>query len=66
MLNGASITFVLYILTYAYISGGGSIVNHSLEGMDISLPQSFAALVFALVLALVVLISTKLWIGSLP
>ncbi|MBO2673132.1 tryptophan permease [Shewanella algae] len=59
VLNGASITFVLYILTYAYISGGGSIVNHSLEGMDISLPQSFAALVFALVLALVVLISTK-------
>ncbi|AVV84369.1 tryptophan permease [Shewanella putrefaciens] len=29
--------FVLYILTYAYISGGGSIVNHSLQGMGIEL-----------------------------
>ncbi|WP_372870083.1 tryptophan permease [Shewanella sp.] len=59
IVNGLSIAFVLYILTYAYISGGGSIVNHSLEGLGISLPQSVAGLVFALVLAAVVMISTR-------
>lgn len=59
IVNGLSIAFVLYILTYAYISGGGSIVNHSLQAIGISLPQSIAGLVFALVLALIVLISTK-------
>jgi len=59
VINGVSIAFVLYILTYAYISGGGSIVNHSLSALGVSLPQSVAGLVFAVVLALVVLISTK-------
>ncbi|MCU7999774.1 tryptophan permease [Shewanella sp. SM101] len=59
IVNGVSIAFVLYILTYAYISGGGSIVNHSLQGMGIELPQSVAGLVFAIVLASIVLISTK-------
>ncbi|TCN84296.1 tryptophan permease [Shewanella fodinae] len=59
VVNGASIAFVLYILTYAYISGGGSIVNHYLAGADVSLPQSAAALLFALVLAVIVFISTK-------
>ena len=59
IVNGLSITFVLYILTYAYISGGGFIVNHTLSGMRIHLPQSIAGLVFALVLAAIVMISTK-------
>lgn len=59
IVSGASITFVLYILTYAYISGGSSIVNHSLTNLGIVLPQSLAALVFAVVLAAVVLASTK-------
>lgn len=59
IINGLSIAFVLYILTYAYISGGGSIVNHTLSGMGIHLPQSAAGLVFAAVLAAVVVISTK-------
>ncbi len=59
IVNGLSIAFVLYILTYAYISGGSSIVNHSLEGIGISLPQSVAGLVFAAVLATIVVISTK-------
>lgn len=59
IVSGASIAFVLYILTYAYISGGGSIVNHSLQGLGVELPQSIAALVFAVVLATIVLISTK-------
>jgi len=59
IVNGLSIAFVLYILTYAYISGGSSIVNHSLEGLGVSLPQSVAGLVFAVVLASIVVISTK-------
>ncbi|WP_299802824.1 tryptophan permease [uncultured Shewanella sp.] len=59
IVNGLSIAFVLYILTYAYISGGGSIVNHSLEGLGVHLPQSVAGLVFAGVLATIVIISTK-------
>ncbi|WP_394129235.1 tryptophan permease [Shewanella maritima] len=59
VVNGVSIAFVLYILTYAYISGGSSIVNHSLANLGISLPQSVAGLVFAVVLSTVVLISTK-------
>lgn len=59
VVNGASIAFVLYILTYAYISGGGSIVNHVISSSGIELPQSLAALTFAIVLALIVVISTK-------
>ncbi|MEZ9367312.1 tryptophan permease [Shewanella sp. 10N.286.51.B2] len=59
IINGLSIAFVLYILTYAYISGGGSIVNHTLAGMGVNLPQPIAGLVFAVVLAAVVIISTK-------
>lgn len=59
IVNGLSIAFVLYILTYAYISGGGSVVNHSLAGLGVNLPQSVAGLVFAGVLATIVIISTK-------
>ncbi|WOT05431.1 tryptophan permease [Shewanella youngdeokensis] len=59
IINGLSIAFVLYILTYAYISGGSSIVNHTLEGVGVHLPQSVAGLVFAGVLASIVIISTK-------
>ncbi|MCL1056558.1 MULTISPECIES: tryptophan permease [Shewanella] len=59
IINGLSIAFVLYILTYAYISGGSSIVNHSLAGLGINLPQSIAGLIFAAVLASIVIISTK-------
>ncbi|QDF65714.1 tryptophan permease [Shewanella sp. SNU WT4] len=59
IVTGLSIAFVLYILTYAYISGGGSIVNHSLQSMGINLPQPVAGLVFVAILAGIVLISTK-------
>ncbi|WP_299003965.1 tryptophan permease [uncultured Shewanella sp.] len=59
VINGVSIAFVLYILTYAYISGGGSIVDHSLSSFDLDLPQSVAGLIFALVLSMIVFISTK-------
>lgn len=60
-LNNLSLAFVLYILTYAYISGGGSIVSHMLDsGLGISLPPLIAGLCFALGLAFVVWFGTGL------
>ncbi len=57
-LNGLSITFVLYILTYAYISAGGSIIAHTLEGVFWS-NQTLSGLVFAIVVAFIVWLSTR-------
>ncbi|MFV8867626.1 tryptophan permease [Serratia fonticola] len=57
-LNGLSITFVLYILTYAYISAGGSIIAHTLEGVFGS-NQTLSGLVFAIVVAFIVWLSTR-------
>ncbi|WP_306461116.1 aromatic amino acid transport family protein, partial [Enterobacter hormaechei] len=42
--NGLSVAFVLYILTYAYISAGGSIIAHTLEGI-VGVGQTTAGLV---------------------
>ncbi|MBC3252238.1 tryptophan permease [Serratia fonticola] len=57
-LNGLSITFVLYILTYAYISAGGSIIAHTLEGI-FGANQTLSGLVFAIVVAFIVWLSTR-------
>lgn len=57
-LNGLSITFVLYILTYAYISAGGSIIAHTLDGI-VDASQTVSGLVFALVVAFIVWLSTR-------
>ncbi|AOM40558.1 tryptophan permease [Xenorhabdus hominickii] len=57
-LTGLSITFVLYILTYAYISAGSSIIVRNLEDI-IPLPQSGAGLVFSFIVAFIVWLSTK-------
>ena len=57
-LNGLSITFVLYILTYAYISAGGSIIAHTLEGI-VGTNQAVAGLVFAVLVAFIVWLSTR-------
>ena len=59
-ITGLSLVFVLYILTYAYISGGGSIVNQTLAGTGIELPQTVSGLLFALVLSFIVWFSTGL------
>jgi len=56
--NGLSVAFVLYILTYAYISAGGSIIAHTLEGI-VGVGQTTAGLVFALVVAFIVRLSTR-------
>ncbi|MFV9108935.1 tryptophan permease [Serratia fonticola] len=57
-LNSLSITFVLYILTYAYISAGGSIIAHTLEGV-FGANQTLSGLVFAIVVAFIVWLSTR-------
>lgn len=59
--NGVSLAFVLYILTYAYISGGGSIVQLTMESATgYAPPRTLAGLVFALSLAFIVWFSTGL------
>ncbi|MGL4602350.1 MAG: tryptophan permease [Plesiomonas sp.] len=59
-INGITIAFVLYILTYAYISGGGSIISHTLNAaFGFSMNQTAAGLLFALGLAFFVWLSTK-------
>lgn len=61
VINGLSLAFVLYILVYAYVSGGGSIVRHASLAMLGVEPSKFAAgLSFALVLTACVWWST--WI----
>ncbi|EKN4689093.1 tryptophan permease [Yersinia ruckeri] len=57
-INGFSITFVLYILTYAYISAGGSIIAHTLNGI-VGVGQTSAGLVFAAIVAFIVWLSTR-------
>ncbi|MFS1539850.1 MAG: tryptophan permease [Candidatus Phlomobacter fragariae] len=58
LLNSISITFVLYILTYAYISAGGSIITHNLNKI-IAINHPIASLLFSLLIAFVVWLSTK-------
>ncbi len=60
-LTGITLAFVLYILTYAYISGGGSIVNYTLERtLGVAPPTMVSGLVFALGLSFIVWFSTGL------
>jgi tryptophan-specific transport protein len=57
---GTVFVFLLYILEYAYISGGSSIVIHTLEStLGYSPSQIVAGLTFGSLLASVVWISTK-------
>lgn len=53
-INGLTLAFVLYILCYAYISGGASIVQLMLSRIDVGLPAALASLLFAGVVASVV------------
>ena len=60
VVNGLAVAFVLYILVYAYVSGGGSVVRQTalaLTGTEID--QFSAGLGFALFLTVCVWISTK-------
>ncbi|MTI17441.1 amino acid permease [Rhodobacteraceae bacterium RKSG542] len=60
LINGLSVAFLCYVLTYAYISGGSSIITNSLSLFgDASLSPCTASLVFAVVLLAIVLCGTK-------
>ena len=59
MVNGISIAFVLYILTYAYISASGSILHHTFAEMSLNVPARAAGFGFALLVAFVVWLSTS-------
>ena len=61
IINGISVAFTLYILTYAYITSGGSITESLFQRFAPHLPinHTFAALLFCFALALFVSISTK-------
>lgn len=61
IINGFSVAFVLYILVYAYVSGGGSIVRHSAMAIFGVEPSKFlAGITFAVILTACVWWST--WI----
>ena len=58
--NNLLFLFLLYILCYAFISGGGSIVNHTMTSMLGFAPPQFATgALIALSLSFVVSISTR-------
>lgn len=56
IINGLSVAFVLYILMYAYTSGGGSTIKHALA---LGLPQGWISLIFALLLSLCIWWGTR-------
>ncbi|ELY4776585.1 tryptophan permease [Cronobacter turicensis] len=59
VVNGASVAFVLYILTYAYISASGSVLHHTFASMNIDVPARLAGFGFALIVAFIVWLSTQ-------
>lgn len=59
-LNGLSVAFVLYTLVYAYVSGGGSVVQQALLPiLSFPPPRFFTSLFFALLLAACIWWSSK-------
>ena len=59
LLNNISLCFILYILTYAYISGGGSIVAHTIkETFGFNVPIMLSGMLFSFGLAFCV------WYGT--
>ncbi|NHB89395.1 MULTISPECIES: tryptophan permease [Photorhabdus] len=59
IINGITIAFVLYILTYAYISASGSIIQHVMQEMSIDFSPQLAGFLFAFAVAFIVWLSTK-------
>lgn len=57
-INGLSVAFVLGILTYAYISASGAIIQRTLGLLDIPLSARSAGLLFTLLVALFI------WLGT--
>ena len=60
-LNGLAVAFVLYTLVYAYVSGGGSVVQQSLAPiLGSTPPRLLSSLLFALLLTVCVWWSSKM------
>lgn len=65
LINSLSLVFVLYILTYAYITSGGGITENLLNQIlttdekTVELGRSYGSLIFCLILASFVWLSTK-------
>ena len=60
IINGLSVAFVCYILTYAYISAGNSVVSHSVATLtNYTMPSSLASLIFSIGLASFVVMGAK-------
>ncbi|MCU7248539.1 tryptophan permease [Pseudomonas koreensis] len=57
--NGLSIVFVLYTLTYAYISASGSVIHHTAHAMGLELSPRIGGLGFTLLVAFIVWLSTS-------
>lgn len=59
-LNGLSVAFVLYTLVYAYVSGGGSVLQHTLTPfLGVEPPRLLTSLFFALLLVACIWWSSK-------
>lgn len=65
VINGLSVAFVLYILTYAYITSGGGLTESFLNQLfsqdqsAVQIGRTFGSLIFCAVLAFFVWFSTK-------
>lgn len=57
-INGLSIVFVLYILTYAYISASGSVIHHTAQSLGLEMSSRIGGLFFTLVVGFIVWLST--------
>ncbi len=58
--NGLSLAFVLYILTYAYVTSGGGLTESFLsQNLNIELGRTASSILFTVVLATFVWFSTK-------
>ncbi len=60
-ITGLSVAFVLYILTYAYITSGGGITQTLLQQFipHLVVPRAIGSLLFCMILASVIFCSTK-------
>lgn len=59
IINGFTVAFVLYILTYAYISASGSVIHNTLEQLSINLPERLGGFLFAVGVGFIVWLSTS-------
>lgn len=60
IINGLMLVFLLYILEYAFISGGGAIVHHTMmTSVGFAPSQIISGLLFAFILSFVVWVSLR-------